>query len=155
MLQHHSAKVCSLYIIMAVNNSDVENMEFFVNDTSVPPTLPPVIPPACDVYFDYSQQKTLDECENFARSLLAIISDLRQYGSTNNIKENYLQLCYPILNLEAILGIMKLPRNVLRGKDLHHYLKSKLVSSDDTHPVIIQKYPTAAELCPMDRYILF
>ena len=73
--------------------------------------------------FSDGEKQILSECEDFAYSLLHVVNDLRRQGYSDRSLGKF-----PKSELLEILGLSKTPK-VLRGSELHEYLKTKIVSS--------------------------
>ena len=87
------------------------------------------------INFSDAEVKTLNECENFAQTLLSVVH-VWQQGYT------YRELpCFPKSYLHHILALSKLHK-AIRGLELHAYLKSKLmlVERDIPIPIPIHTY---------------
>jgi hypothetical protein len=70
--------------------------------------------------FSDAQLQTLNDCDNFAYEVLQITSDVRHQGYSEVALPKF-----PRSELLELLGLLK-TQHVLRGNELHNYLRSKV-----------------------------
>ena len=82
---------------------------------------PNISPANSQIIFNDTDLNVLNQCSDFAITLQNIVGDLRQNGYTDRQIPSF-----PKAELLRIMGINK-RKKVLRGQQLHEFLKSKLV----------------------------